>query len=183
MVKTFWNEKWEKFTFEDSENMRNKYAVSNYGRVVSYRDEIKNGKLLKGGKVGGYPTINVKPNGKAFTFYIHRVVADMFVSNPSNHPYVIHLDYKKHNNYFENLRWVSKEVMNAHNDKNPNVIKNRQNLLLPKEYKLNEGKVKIIKKMLKNKKTRIKMIAKQFGVSEMQIYRIKSGENWGHVEI
>jgi hypothetical protein len=27
----------------------------------------------------------------------------------------------------------------------------------------------------------MKMIAKQFGVSEMQLYRIKSGENWGWV--
>jgi hypothetical protein len=34
-----------------------------------------------------------------------------------------------------------------------------------------------------NQKTRLKMIAKQFGVSEMQIRRIASGENWGHVKI
>ncbi len=33
------------------------------------------------------------------------------------------------------------------------------------------------------KKRRLKMIAKQFGVSEMQIRRIASGENWGHVKI
>ncbi|MFT7352689.1 MAG: hypothetical protein ACI9XR_002476 [Flavobacterium sp.] len=29
----------------------------------------------------------------------------------------------------------------------------------------------------------MKMIAKQFGVSEMQIARIRSGENWGHITI
>jgi hypothetical protein len=46
-------------------------------------------------------------------------------------------------------------------------------------------KVMRIKKMLQNpnRKTRIKMIAKQFGVSEMQIFRIKSGENWGHIVV
>jgi hypothetical protein len=33
------------------------------------------------------------------------------------------------------------------------------------------------------RKTRMKMIAKQFGISEMQLYRIKTGENWGHVTI
>jgi len=27
----------------------------------------------------------------------------------------------------------------------------------------------------------MKMIAKQFGISEMQLYRIKTGENWGSV--
>jgi len=27
----------------------------------------------------------------------------------------------------------------------------------------------------------LKMIAKQFGISTMQLHRIKTGENWGHV--
>lgn len=42
----------------------------------------------------------------------------------------------------------------------------------------------LIKKMLADpkRKTRQKMIARQFGVSEMQISRIKSGENWGNVK-
>jgi hypothetical protein len=34
-----------------------------------------------------------------------------------------------------------------------------------------------------NRKTRLKLIAKQFGISEMQLYRIKSGENWGHIKV
>lgn len=43
----------------------------------------------------------------------------------------------------------------------------------------------LIKKILSkpDQRTRLKMIAKQFGVSEMQIRRIKSGENWGQVKI
>ena len=45
--------------------------------------------------------------------------------------------------------------------------------------KLNAGKVKIIKRQLKNNRTRISMIAKRFGVSDTQIHRIKRGENWG----
>jgi Mor family transcriptional regulator len=35
--------------------------------------------------------------------------------------------------------------------------------------------------MLAGKK--IKVLAKQYGVSEMQIYRIKSGENWSHITV
>ena len=34
-----------------------------------------------------------------------------------------------------------------------------------------------------NRRTRMRLIAKQFGISEMQLYRIKSGENWGSVKI
>jgi DNA-binding Xre family transcriptional regulator len=42
-----------------------------------------------------------------------------------------------------------------------------------------------IKKILANpnRKTRMKIIARRFGISEMQLYRIKSGKNWGHVTI
>ena len=65
--------------------------------------------------------------------------------------------------------------------KNPVFIESIKNKKT--SYKLTEGKVKIIKRQLKNKRTRITMIAKRFGVSDMQIHRIKSGENWGHVKI
>jgi DNA-binding Xre family transcriptional regulator len=34
-----------------------------------------------------------------------------------------------------------------------------------------------------NRKTRLKIIAKRFGVSEMTLQRIKTGENWGHIKI
>ena len=49
--------------------------------------------------------------------------------------------------------------------------------------KLNASKVKTIKKTLndKNRKLTIKKLAEKFGVSEMTMYRIKSGENWGRV--
>ena len=33
------------------------------------------------------------------------------------------------------------------------------------------------------RKTRMKIIAKRFGISEMQLYRIKSGENWSSVQL
>jgi len=40
-----------------------------------------------------------------------------------------------------------------------------------------------LKKIINNpqRKTRLKIIAKQFGISEMQLYRIKRGENWASV--
>jgi DNA-binding phage protein len=50
--------------------------------------------------------------------------------------------------------------------------------------KLNLAKVKKIKEMIGSKKRTMKMsqIADKFGISEMQLYRIKRGENWGHVK-
>ena len=50
--------------------------------------------------------------------------------------------------------------------------------------KLNAKQVAAIKKTLndKNRKITIKKLAEKFGVSEMTMYRIKSGENWGRVK-
>jgi hypothetical protein len=93
---------------------------------------------------------------------------------------VIHIDYDKNNNHVENLKWASKREKELHQFSNPtwdDIVKNKRK----GNAKLTEGKVKIIKRQLRNKRTRITMIAKRFGVSDMQIHRIKSGENWGDV--
>jgi DNA-binding Xre family transcriptional regulator len=41
----------------------------------------------------------------------------------------------------------------------------------------------MIKKMLQHDNTRLKMIAKQFGITHTQLNRIRSGENWSYVKI
>ena len=53
-----------------------------------------------------------------------------------------------------------------------------------KGLKLNITKVKSIKRLLaKPGRKTMKQIAEQFDISEMQLYRIKSGENWSHVTL
>jgi transposase len=49
--------------------------------------------------------------------------------------------------------------------------------------KLNATQVRSIKKMLDDSKRKvtIKKLAEKFGVSEMTMYRIKSGENWARI--
>jgi len=49
--------------------------------------------------------------------------------------------------------------------------------------KLTPERVKIIKQRLASGKTRVRILAKQFGVSDTVLYRIKAGTNWGHVKI
>jgi DNA-binding Xre family transcriptional regulator len=34
-----------------------------------------------------------------------------------------------------------------------------------------------------NRKTRLKILAKQYGVTMMTLHRIKTGENWGHIKV
>ena len=122
-----------------------------------------------------------RQNEKSTGRYIHKLVAEHFLEKKEGDEFVIHLDYDKTNNRADNLKWASKTAKEQHQFSNPDFKKQRsQNR---SNAKLTETRVKLIKKMINdpNRKTRMKMIAKRFGVSEMQLYRIKSGENWGWV--
>ncbi|MEM7548363.1 MAG: NUMOD4 domain-containing protein [Bacteroidota bacterium] len=158
-----------------------KYEISDMGRVKSYALNKASGAILKGGNVNGYLSVMIRfDDGQTQWNYIHRLVAKYFVPNedPSKKKYVIHNDFDKLNNSKHNLQWVSLQELHDHNNNNPNVIKRRVT-----GYKLTEADVRIIKKLLRNNKTRLSMIAKRFGITHTQLNRIRSGENWGHVEV
>jgi hypothetical protein len=189
---SFWNEKWVPIVFEGIENPP-RYEVSNYGRLRSFQSASPNRRtgtaddaactLIKGSVIQGYRSLNIRSEGKTLNRYIHKLVAEHFISRDKpDQTFVIHLDHDKLNNYFQNLKWVTKEDMIEHNRNNPN-LKNRQIPRQTRNYKLTESKVKIIKKLLRNDKNRLKMIAKQFGITHTQLNRIRSGENWKHVTI
>jgi len=170
-------ERWKEIDFE-SNLLHDKYEVSHLGRVKSYAIDKEYGRVLKGGNVNGYRCITVK-FGEDITrqYYVHRLVAETFLikENKEQH-YVIHLDYNKQNNSIYNLKWATETELIAHNNKNPEVVKRRTT-----GYKLTEADVRVIKRLLKSQKTRLSMIAKRFGITHTQLNRIRSGENWGHV--
>jgi len=172
-------EKWVEIDFSP-EKAKSKYTISNMGRVKSFAVNKTEGKILKKGLINGYNSVAVKLNsGKNKSYYVHRLVAEHFIGPPKKgDQYVIHEDYDKTNNQVYNLKWASQSESAAHNNLNPAVIKRKTT-----GYKLTETKVRQIKRLLKSKKTRLSMIAKQFGITHTQLNRIRSGENWGHVSI
>ena len=188
MENTFSDEVWKEIVVIPK-GVRLKYAVSNYGRVMSYKDSFEEGALLRGGIIGGYPILKVRPKGKDKTYYVHRLVADLFMPKSSEEMvYVLHLDFDKKNNHVSNLKWATKREMELHQQNSPFVKKARALRLLKKPqkgHKLTSTQVMLLKRKIfdPNRKTRLKILAKQFNISEMQLYRIKSGENWSHVKL
>lgn len=187
MIRDYRNERWKHLHKEEWQD-RFIYKVSNFGRIISFLKNPK-GELMKGGRVGGYLNFAVKlKNGKHKTYYIHRIVAELFLKKKEDDRYVIHKNFEKDDNRAENLAWATKDEWVQHQYNSPKVKENKQKRKLRKivSYsKLSYAQAVILKKKLLDpeRKTRIKVLAKQFGVSEMQLYRIKSGENWGDIEV
>jgi len=181
-IDSFWNEEWVEVKFPENIKLI-RYQISNYGRIRAIHKITGKEKLLKGShSKRGHHRLNIKmESGKGAGVYVHRIVAESFISQPSEaHEYVIHLDHDKKNNKYTNLRWSTQEEVNQHAKNSP--LYNQAREKQREHYKLNEAKVKMIKRMLKRKKVKMKIIAKQFGISHTQLNRIKNGENWADVD-
>ncbi|MGY5849892.1 HNH endonuclease [Salegentibacter sp. F14] len=187
MIKNFRQERWEILHKKEWQE-RFVYKISNFGRMISFLRNPE-GELVKGGKIGGYLNFSVKlKSGKSKSYYIHRMVAELFLKKKEGDKYVVHKNFQKDDNRASNLAWMTQEEWVKHQYNSPKVKENKHKRKLRKVVsysKLTYAQAVILKKKLldPNRKTRIRVLAKQFGVSEMQLYRIKSGENWGDIEV
>lgn len=191
-IRLYPNEEFREIIIEDKLKLR--YAISNKGRLISFVSNMKFGRILKGATTDGYKLFKYKIfiDGKIHNKHIFfcKLIAEFFVPKTAeDQTYVLHLDRKRENDDYRNLKWANYEEMIAFGKQSPKVIEAKKKLiehnLKSDGRKLTVTKVMLIKKLLAkpNQTTRLKMIAKQFGVSEMQIRRIKSGENWSQVKV
>lgn len=146
---------------------------------------MKDGKLLNGSLTTGYKTLNLHRPGRAGTLYIHREIAKLFLKKPSaKYKFVIHKNQDKLDNRAKNLEWATLERMIQHQQESPaRLAYKKKQANREKGLVLTSMDVRRIKTHLNNPKRRItiKQIADKYGVSEMTIYRIKSGENWARI--
>lgn len=184
-----WPEQYEKLAGEEwlayeREDLRSKFKVSNFGRVISFpTNKPKQPILLSGYKNAGYHAIPTKKkDGKNTLIYVHKLVGLLFVSNPEGHKKLVFKDRKHTNCKADNLKWISKEEF-------ADVMRERKNAYYynpnhkPKA-KLTPAKVAMLKKMIHdpNRKTRYKIIAKRFEINISTLFSIKRGDSWPEVE-
>lgn len=112
------NEIWKDIYFEENGVIYDyigSYQVSNMGRVKSlkfYSNANKKyydrEKILKSSdNKKGYLYVSLCKNKKIKYFYIHRLVAYMFIQNPNKFPEINHKNEDKTCNEYWNLEWCS----------------------------------------------------------------------------
>lgn len=105
--------------WKDIPGYENLYQVSNFGNVKSYVPSNKHFgtkcHLLKPTpNDSGYLVVTLYANQTRRKFLIHRLVAEVFIPNPSDHPCINHKDENPANNHVDNLEWCTYAYNNAY---------------------------------------------------------------------
>lgn len=190
----YWNEEWKDIDHSDIDKDE-KYQISNYGRVRQWKPKLGVWKVLKNG--------NTKRDGTGYEYYtnffkantgkkervsklIHRLVAAVFCEHDDyqSRDMIIHLDYDRSNNYYKNLKWVTRFEQIEHNRSNPRVLEAyKKQKGKVRNAKLTETTVLKLKKDVADQKLTLSKIAKKYGISHTQLNRIRKGENWAHIKL
>lgn len=89
--------------WKDVVGFEGRYMVSDNGELKGKRGFILKQRL----NTNGYPIVTMRENGRPRDKRVHRIVAEAFIPNPNNLPFVNHIDGDKQNNSVENLEWCS----------------------------------------------------------------------------
>lgn len=123
--------------WKDIVGYEGRYQISNMGRIRSVARVVtwKNGsvktyksRIMKTNKRGEYIGVSLYKDYKSKDFMVHRLVAEAFIPNPNNLPFVNHIDEDKLNNVVDNLEWCTRQYNNNYGRRNEKIsIKQREN--------------------------------------------------------
>lgn len=168
------------------------YQVSNFGNVKSLDKEVvpknrvpywRKGKVCKQSKSNlGYMTIGFTVNNKKVNKYVHRLVAEAFITNMNNYPQVNHIDCDKTNNRMYNLEWCTNSQNHIHASKNGLNKLHLHRVAYSGEENgralLTKEQVLEIKQKYIPYKYSAKKLSKEYNVSESCITHILNNTSW-----
>lgn len=121
--------------WKDIEGFEGLYQVSNLGNVRSldrYVSHLSGGECLKKGRIlkpyidkDGYKKVILCKYGEKRLQVVHRLVAQTFIPNINNLPFINHKDENKTNNRVDNLEWCTQKYNCNFGTRNERIIQNR----------------------------------------------------------
>lgn len=134
--------------WKDIKGYEGLYQVSNLGKVRSldrkviqfngFRniERLYKGRILKTSKsANGYKRVILYDINKKKTVNIHRLVAEVFVPNPTNLPQINHIDEDKTNNCDNNLEWCNSKYNINYGNRNKKASESLKGKLKSKEHR------------------------------------------------
>lgn len=104
--------------WKDVKDYEGFYQVSNFGRVK----RVTTDRILKSNMTSkGYLLVKLCKNSINSNKRIHRLVAEAFIPNSENKPYINHIDEDKTNNHASNLEWVTAKENSNHGTRNERI--------------------------------------------------------------
>ena len=108
-------------------NTDGQYLISDEGRVLSVgNSKTRKDKIMKTYSYSktGHMKVDLRIAGEIKKKQIHRLVAEAFIENPENLPFVNHKDNDPTNNRMENLEWCTPRQNQVHYYRNLHEYKN-----------------------------------------------------------
>lgn len=148
------------------------FQVSTTGNVRSKRTS----KVLKLHiSKSGYITVSTKIGGRAgkcVCLRTHRVVAEAFLHNEYNKPYVNHIDGDKTNNCVENLEWVTASENSIH-ARSIGLASSEGAAKAHRKLTVSQAEDIRKRRLLGGSENTVRKLASEFGVGRVTIYRIE----------
>lgn len=151
-----------------------KYMISSTGLVKSFKYK-KEAILKPRPNDTGYLRIVLYKDGMSFVMPIHRLVAEAFIPNPDNKPFINHINGLKDDNRSENLEWCTHSENMRHAHANGLINLNGENN--PNSKLKKRDVVRIRKLYIKGGVTQ-KELANDFDTTQSRISRIVNNKNW-----
>lgn len=164
------------------------YYITDDGRVWS--DSRKNGieRFLKPIKSkDGYLFVNLYKNGKPKVMRVHRLVAQAFIENPDNKPYVNHIDGNRTNNAANNLEWCTQQenvrhaIYTLNHWSNSEIQRKVARDIGIKNRKLSMDEARDIRRLYKSGGYSQRDLSKMFGLSRPCVRKIILNESYREV--
>lgn len=160
-----------------------RYSVTADGKVFSENYQNWTGKRVElRPKISqkGYQYVTLRVYGKKCYFYVHRMVALVYLGQPDDVLQINHKNGIKQDNRVENLEWVTAAGNLAH-------AREAGLMDAPKgdghyNSTLTEAQVKEILVLLKNGGVTKREIESRYGVGRGVVSAIANGKSWKHIK-